>query len=48
MALLRVVKRQFGFLITLLRGMAKNGCKINVLAALTSLFLARQPLLAAA
>ena len=36
----RVIKHQFGFQKTRLRGLAKNRCKINVLAALTNLFLA--------
>ena len=44
----RVIKQQFGFQKTRLRGMAKNRCKINVLAALTNLFLARRRLLATA
>jgi IS5 family transposase len=44
----RVIKQQFGFQKTRLRGLAKNRCKINVLAALTNLFLARRQLLAAA
>jgi IS5 family transposase len=43
----RVMKQQFGFQKTRLRGMAKNRCKINVLAALTNLFLARRQLLVA-
>ena len=43
----RVIKQQFGFQKTRLRGMAKNRCKINVLAALTNLFLARRQLLVA-
>ncbi len=43
----RVIKQQFGFQKTRLRGMAKNRCKVNVLAALTNLFLARQKLLVA-
>jgi Transposase and inactivated derivatives, IS5 family len=43
----RVIKQQFGFQKTRLRGLAKNLCKINVLAALTNLFLARRQLLAA-
>jgi transposase, IS5 family len=43
----RVIKQQFGFQKTWLRGLAKNLCKINVLAALTILFLARRQLLAA-
>ena len=38
----RVIKQQFGFQKTRLRGLAKNRCKINVLAALTNLFLARR------
>ena len=42
----RVIKEQFGFRKTRLRGMAKNHCKVNVLAALTNLFLARGFLLA--
>lgn len=42
----RVIKQQFGFQKTRLRGLAKNRCKINVLAALTNLFLARRQLLA--
>jgi IS5 family transposase len=41
----RVIKQQFGFQKTRLRGMAKNSCKVNVLAALTNLFLARRQLL---
>ena len=44
----RVIKKQFGFQKTKLRGIAKNRCKMNVLAALTNLFLARLQLLAAA
>ena len=44
----RVIKQQFGFEKTRLRGLAKNHCKINVLAALTNLYLARGHLLAAA
>ena len=43
----RVIKQQFGFQKTRLRGLAKNSCKINVIAALTNLFLARRQLLAA-
>ena len=46
--LFRVIKHQFGFQKTRLRGLAKNRCKINVLAALTNLFLARRRLLTAA
>jgi IS5 family transposase len=42
----RVIKQQFGFQKTRLRGMMKNRCKVNVLAALTNLFLARHQLLA--
>ena len=41
----RVIKQQFGFQKTRLRGMAKNRCKSSVLAALTNLFLARRQLL---
>jgi IS5 family transposase len=41
----RVIKQQFGFQKTRLRGIAKNRCKVNVLAALTNLFLARCQLL---
>ena len=41
----RVMKRQFGFQKTRLRGMLKNRCKINVLAALTNLFMTRHQLL---
>jgi IS5 family transposase len=37
-----VIKQQFGFQKTKLRGMAKNRCKINGLAATTNLFLARR------
>jgi IS5 family transposase len=43
----RVIKQQFGFQKARLRGMAKNRCKVNVIAALTNLFLARHLLLAA-
>jgi len=39
------MKRQFGFQKTRLRGMLKNRCKVNVLAALTNLFLVRHQLL---
>jgi IS5 family transposase len=42
----RVIKQQFGFQKTRLRGMVKHHCKVNVLAALTNLFLARRQLLA--
>jgi IS5 family transposase len=41
----RVIKQQFGFQKTRLRGMAKNRCKVHVLAALTNLYLARRVLL---
>ncbi len=37
-------RQQFGFLKTRLRCMAKNHCKINVLAVLTNLFLAQYEL----
>jgi len=43
-----VIKQQFGFQKTRLRDLAKNRCKINVLAALTNLFLARRRLLTTA
>ena len=42
----RVIMEQFGFRKTRPRGMAKNHCKANVLAALTNLYLARAYLLA--
>jgi IS5 family transposase len=42
----RVIKEQFGYRRTRLRGIAKNHCKVNVLAALTNLYLARAYLLA--
>jgi IS5 family transposase len=41
----RVIKRQFGFQKTRLRGMLKNDCKVNVLAALANLYMARHLLL---
>lgn len=41
----RVIKRQFGFQKTRLRGMLKNRCKVNVLAALSNLFMVRYELL---
>lgn len=41
----RVIKRQFGFQKTRLRGMLKNRCKVHVLAALSNLFMARYELL---
>ena len=44
----RVIKQQFGLQKTRLRGLAKNRCKINVLAALINLFLVRRKLLPAA
>jgi IS5 family transposase len=44
----RVIKQQFGFQKTRLRGLAKNRCKIQVLAALSNLFQARRQLLATA
>jgi transposase, IS5 family len=44
----RVIKNQFGFHKTCLRGLAKNRCTINVLAALTNLFLERRRMLATA
>jgi IS5 family transposase len=44
----RVIKQQFGFQKTRLRGPAKYRCKINVLAALSILFQARRHLLAKA
>jgi IS5 family transposase len=40
----RVIKQQFGFQKTRLRGMLKNRCKVLVLAALSNLFLARRRL----
>ena len=42
----RVIKQQFGFQKTGLRGLAKNRCKINVMAALSNLFQGRRHLLA--
>ena len=41
----RVIKQQFGFQKTRLRGMLKNSCKVNVLAALSNLFMERRRLL---
>lgn len=41
----RVFNQQFGFQKPRLRGMLKNRCNVNVLAALTHLFLVRQHLL---
>lgn len=43
--LFRVIKRHFGFQKTRLRGMLKDGCEVNVLAALANLFMARHLLL---
>jgi transposase, IS5 family len=43
----RAIQQQFGFYKTRLRGLAKNSCKISVIAALTNLFLARRQLLVA-
>jgi IS5 family transposase len=40
----RVIKGQFGFQKSRLRGMLKNSCKVNVLAALANLFMARHQL----
>ena len=40
-----VIKQQFGFQKTRLRGMVKNRCKVNVLAALANLFMVRHQLL---
>jgi IS5 family transposase len=40
-----VIKQQFGFQKTRLRGKGKSRCMVNLLAALTNLFLARQHLL---
>ena len=44
----RVIKQQFCFQKTRLRGLAKNRCKIHVLTVLTDLYLARGHLLAEA
>jgi IS5 family transposase len=41
----RVIRQQFGFLKTRLRGMAENRCKVKVLAAMTNLFLTRRQML---
>ena len=41
----RVIKQQFGFQKTSLRGLVKNHWMMNVLAALTNLFMARRQLL---
>ena len=40
-----MIKKQFGFQKTTLRGMAKNHCKINVMVAITNLYLTRDYLL---
>jgi IS5 family transposase len=42
-----MIKQQFCFQKTRVRGLAKNHCKINVLAALSNLFQARRRLLTA-
>ena len=42
----RVIKEQFGFRKTRLRGMSKIHCKVNLIAPLTNLYLARSYLLA--
>ena len=44
----RVIKQQFGLQKTRLREMLKNHCKVNVLAALSSPFIARHSLLCSA
>jgi transposase, IS5 family len=41
----RVIKEEFGFQKTRLRGMLKNRCKVNVLVALSNLFMALRRLL---
>ena len=41
----RVIKQQLGFQKASLRGLAKNHCKMNVLAALTNLYMPRRQLL---
>ena len=46
--LFRVIKLQFGFLKNRLRGLAKNRCKIKVLAVLSNLLQARWQVLATA
>ncbi len=38
----RVIKQQFGFQKTQLSVMARNRCKVNLIAALTNLSLARR------
>lgn len=42
---LRLIKPHFGFQKTRFRGMLRNGCNVNVLAALANLFMARHLLL---
>jgi IS5 family transposase len=42
-----LLNQPFGFQKTRLRGMVKNRCKVNLLAAMTNLFLAGRQLLAA-
>jgi IS5 family transposase len=42
----RVMKQQWGFQKTRLRGIAKNHCKVKVMAALTNLYLAYRQLMA--
>lgn len=44
----RLIKQQSSFQKTRLRGLAKNRCKINVMAALSNLFQVRRQLLATA
>ena len=41
----RLIKQQFGFHKVSLRRIAKNRCKVHVIAALTNLYLARRALL---
>ena len=42
-----VIKQRFGFQKSRLRGLTKNRCKVNVVAALVNLFVARRQLLTA-
>ncbi|WP_399212377.1 MULTISPECIES: transposase [unclassified Synechococcus] len=42
----RAMKQQWGYQKARLRGMAKNHCKVKVMAALTNLYLARHQLMA--
>ena len=42
----RVVKRQFGYVKTRYRGLAKNGAQVMMLFALANLWMARKPILA--